>query len=159
MNTPSLNPTSVINQSLVLSRRGHHVALKDLTGKEARKVLAQADTLSKLLILENEFALCKQRDLPYPYTWAEVNALLNASYTRGDFNALGVPYVDSMNTLKKAFKAAHQAYDDLHAPWATYTCPMCGEEISLSYYQVCWYRERGLEVPAWCENCVGKYVA
>ena len=152
---PLPNSTSIINQTMALADKG--LKLRDMRN-HPEQTLAKADTATKLMIFENEFALAKRRGLPYPRSWNEVNRLLNANYRQQDFNALGTPhrYIGSMNDLKKAFKSVHAAYEDLDSAWVVRTCKRCGKEFVLSYRQTRWYERVGLDLPDRCEECSHK---
>lgn len=151
------NSTSVINQTLALAHSD--VRLKDMWAHPT-EALEKADSATKLLVFENDFAAAKRSGMGYPRSWSEINRLLNTNYRPQDFNALGIKhgYISNMRDLKQAFKSVHAAYDDLNAPWVTRTCAGCGKEYSLSYWMVKWYTRRGLPLPKRCGGCIANEV-
>lgn len=148
------NSVSVINQCLTIGDK--QVKLKDMA-QAPKEAFEKSDTLTKLFILENEFTLAKQMQMPYPRSWSEINRLLNENYSQGDFNALDPGkegrYISCMGDLRKAFRSAHKAYENLDTDWYVYHCS-CGKEIRLSYRQVRWYKNKRLPVPTLCDECM-----
>lgn len=134
----------VINGIAYQSYRHQYSSSKDY--------MAHQSVIAKLMVMDREFKLCEKMQQEEPYTWSEVNTILNQNYQVGDYNAF--PLIESKRTFNTAVKMAIAAQEDSELPWYRYSCVKCQKDIEINRRTVRWYIDHQMSLPVYCQDCL-----